>query len=193
MMPFRIFPLLLLSLGACAQEGSDTAVRRGFRSENLFAGGTFGLALGTTTLVNLSPQIGYRFNRFLAAGAGVNFIYSAYKQRTVSGDPFRKESSTVAGLNGFGRVYPFRFAMLQLQPEMNYVSRREVFFQPERQRSSLGSSFVPSLLAGAGAVFPSGRSSMIISVFYDLLQREGNPYGTDPFLNFSYNFGLGGR
>lgn len=184
-----LLPLLFAVTTLSAQEADSTA-RGGFRRENLFAGGTFGLALGTNTLINISPQLGYRLNRYVAAGAGVNFIYSSFKQRTISGDPFRKESNTVAGLNVFGRVYPVQFLMLQVQPEFNYVTRKETYFQPERRRLDLGSSFVPSLLTGGGVVLPSGRSAFMISLFYDVLQRENNPYGTRPFLHFSYNIGL---
>ena len=174
-----------------AQE-EDAKEKKGFKKENLFIGGNFGLSFGDYTLINISPQLGYRFNRYLAAGIGINGQYVSIKDRDFNGNAFRKVSQGVAGLNVFGRVYPIQNVMLQLQPEANYIFGRQRFYNP-REDFKIDAEIVPSLLGGAGVVLPSGRSSFIISVFYDLLQRENSPYGEKPFINFGYNIGLGGN
>jgi long-subunit fatty acid transport protein len=52
--------------------------------------GNFGLAIGSYTIINISPQVGYRFTQALAAGMGVNLIYVSEKQRDLSGNPVQK-------------------------------------------------------------------------------------------------------
>lgn len=182
-----IMSLLLLAAQGFGQE-EEGEKKKGFQKEKLFFGGNFGLSFGDYTIINISPQVGYRFNNYLAAGMGINAQYVSSKERTFSGDPYRKISQGVAGLNVFGRVYPLRNIMLQIQPEGNYIFGKQVFYNP-REEYKIDAEIVPSLLAGGGLVLPSGKSAFIISVFYDLLQHDRSPYGDKPFISFGYNFG----
>ncbi len=163
--------------------------KRGFDRDKLFFGGNFGLGFGNvSTLVNVSPQIGYRFNQYLAAGAGINFIYSSYRTRYSNSSYDYKDIYGVTGLNIFGRVYPLEYILLQVQPEMNYTWGKVKFYngQPDLK---LDAKFVPSLLGGVGAAIPAGRGSFIIMAQYDLLQNDRSPYGNRAFYNFGYNIG----
>jgi hypothetical protein len=164
--------------------------QKGFQKDKLFLGGNFGLSFGDFTFINVSPQLGYRFSEHFAAGAGINGQYVSLKQRYVNGDTYSKTAQGVAGLNLFGRVYPIRNIMLQLQPEANYVFGKEIVYQPSRQEYKLPSTIAPSLLAGGGLVLPAGRGAMIVSLFYDLLQNPNAPYGNRPIFGFTYNIGL---
>lgn len=180
----------LMAAGAFAQDEREEPEpeKKGFDKSKLFFGGNFGLGFGNvSTLINVSPQIGYRFNRYLAAGAGVNFIYSSYRYRF--SNPEFKEQFGVAGLNIFGRVYPIDFLLLQLQPELNYTWGKYKFYDggPDQK---LDSKFVPSLIGGAGAVIPAGRGAFLVMINYDLLQNERSPYGNRAFFNFGYNMGF---
>lgn len=176
----------LFSVVAVAQD-EEEPVKQGFDKSKLFFGGNFGLGFGNvSTLVNVSPQVGYRFNRYLAAGAGVNFIYSSYKYEY---DGY-KEQFGVAGLNIFGRFYPIEYAFLQLQPEANYTWVKYKFLDGNTPDYKLPSKVVPSLLGGVGAAIPTGRGYFIVMAQYDLLQNERSPYGKRAFFNFGYNFGL---
>jgi hypothetical protein len=162
--------------------------KKGFQKEKLFFGGNFGLTFGDYTLINLSPQVGYRFNQYFAAGMGVNAQYVSIKERDFYGNDYRKVSQGVAGLNVFGRVYPFRQVMLQVQPEGNYIFGKQTFYNP-REEYKIDTEIVPSLLVGGGLVLGGqGRGEFIISLMYDLLQRQNSPYGSRPFINFGYNF-----
>lgn len=154
---------------------------KGFKKENLFFGGNFGLAFGSSyTLVNISPQVGYRFNRYVAAGTGVNFIYSSSKFFGY------RENYGVAGLNIFGRLYPIEQAFVQLQPEANYTWGKQKYENgPE---ATLDGKFVPSLLAGAGVAIPVGRGAMLVMVQYDVLQQDRSPYGSNAFVSVGFNF-----
>ncbi len=187
--------LLLLFFAVVAVEFSHAQIekkekeKKGFDKSKLFLGGNFGLTFGDYTLINISPQLGYRFNDYLAAGAGVNLQYISIKDRYMNGDPYSQTSQGVAGLNIFGRVYPARFLMIQAQPELNYVFGKIKYYDPP-SRTNIDASIVPSLLLGGGIVFPAGRGGFIVSIFYDVLQQPNSPYSNRPFYNFSYSFGL---
>jgi hypothetical protein len=174
--------------------GQDDEPRKGFQKEKLFVGGNFGLSIGDYTLINVSPQIGYRFSKLIAAGIGTNFQYISLKERDpLDNSPYRKLTQGVVGLNLFGRVYPFEHFMLQVQPEGNYIFGEQKFYatatQPE-QTFKLDAVIVPSLLAGGGLVIPSGRGALIMALMYDVLQQQNSPYGKQPILSITYNIGL---
>src|SRR6185312_7709991 len=73
-------------------EDPEPTEGRGFDKSKLFFGGNFGLGFGTNTFVNVSPQVGYRFNDYLAAGFGVNFNYYSYKYYNYDGSDLYRES-----------------------------------------------------------------------------------------------------
>ena len=181
--------LVLLAMAAQAQD--EEPPKKGFNKEKLFFGGNFGATFGDYTLINISPQLGYRFTNFFAAGLGINGQFISIKERTWNGNLYSKYSRGVVGLNAFGRVYPIANLMLQVQPEANYVFGKDRYYDTDPpQVFQSDAAIAPSLLVGAGAVFPSGRSALILSVFYDVLQNENSPYGRRPIYNFGYNFGF---
>ena len=183
---------LVISVFLFAQDVEEGEEKpKGFQKEKLFVGGNFGLTFGNYTLINVSPQIGYRFSEHFAAGTGVNLQYISLKEKYTNGENYRKTSQGVVGLNVFGRVYPIQQFMLQVQPEMNYVFGKEIYYDSDpRQEYKLNTRIVPSLLLGGGLVIPSGRGAMIVSVFYDVLQEDYAPYGKRPVINFTFNVGL---
>ena len=192
------FILLLAALitggYASAQQApreEDPEPKKGFDKSKLFFGGTFGLSFSNAyTLVNVSPQIGYRFNDYLAAGTGVNFIYSSDKYFDNFGNDAFRYNYGVTGLNIFGRVYPIREAFVQLQPELNYTWGNVKYYNPSSTQK-LDAKIVPSLLGGAGGAIPmGGNGAFIIMVQYDLLQQNRSPYGNRAFFSFGYNVGF---
>lgn len=185
---FALIALVFVSNCLLAQKEEK---REDVPFDRWFLGGNFGLTFGDYTLINVSPQIGYRFTERVAAGTGVNFQYIGVKERYSNGDAYRKVSQGVTGLNVFGRVYPIRNFMLQVQPEANYVFGKEkLYYTTPRQENKLDGKIVPSLLAGGGIAIPSGRGAMIMSVFYDVLQDPSSPYSNKPVVNFGYNIGF---
>ena len=167
----------------------------GFKKEKLFTGGSFGLSFGRYTYVNLSPQIGYRFNRLLAAGLGLNLRYLSVKEKNEYGNDYFKTSEGITGLNLFGRFYPVQDFFVQVQPEMNYrfgntTYYRTIYNQPTNQTFKNDAEIIPSLLVGGGYSAPAGKGRFLITVLYDLLQRPTTPYGNQPFVTFGYNVGL---
>jgi hypothetical protein len=186
----RIALIVVVVFSSLVVFGQDTLRHRGLRKENFFVGGNFGMTFGQYTLINVSPQLGYRFNKFVAAGLGLNLLYVSDKEKDLYGNDYRKVVQGVTGLNLFGRVYPLQYMMLQVQPEANYIFGKQIFYQPTRQSYSLDASIVPSLLVGGGFVMPSDRASLIISLMYDVLQDVNSPYGNKPVVNVGYNFNL---
>jgi len=184
--------VLLLSSSCIIAFAQDEPVeeepKKGFDKEKLFFGGTFGASFGNYTFVNVSPQVGYRFNRFFAAGTGINFIYSSAKYDY--GNPsldFRDEYGVV-GLNIFGRVYPIELILLQAQPEINYTWGKQKYYD-SRPDFKLEPKFVPCLLVGGGAAIPmGGKGAMTIMLQYDVIQDVRSPYGTNPFLSIGFSF-----
>lgn len=173
------------SFSAQAQQGS----REESGPDKFFAGGNFGLSFGRYTFVNLSPQVGYRFNRYLSAGMGLNLVYASQKERDpVTREDYRKVVQGITGLNTFVRVYPIQSVLLQVQPEANYIFGKQIFYQPVKETYKLDAEIIPSLLVGGGLVTPTSNGAMLFTVMFDVLQNPASPYGSRPIVNVGYNF-----
>ena len=180
----------LITFTTLVKAQDDETEKKGFQKEKLFVGGNFGLTFGDYTLINISPQIGYRFTKLFAAGVGINGQYVGYRDRDFNGNTLRKVKQGVTGLNVFGRLYPINQFFLQVQPEANYLFGKEIYFDP-KQEYKLDPAIAPSLLIGGGAVLgQGGRGGMVITVMYDVLQHERSPYSNKPIYNIGFNIGL---
>jgi hypothetical protein len=183
----KILGLLIIGMGimqfATAQ---DTGNGGGFDKSKLFVGGNLGLAFGTYTIINVSPQIGYRFSPLFAAGVGLNYSYYGYD------DGYWKYKQSYAGMSIFGRVYPIPQLFIQAQPEVNYIwgSQTADGFAQDPPTYKIPTQFVPSLLMGGGAAIPAGRGAIQISVMYDVLQNIWSPYYHQAVYGFGYNIGF---
>ena len=171
-------------------EAQEVEASEGFDKSRLFVGGNFALTVGTNTLINISPQVGYRFSNMFAAGIGINGQYISQRIIDYNGYEVGRYKLGVIGLNLFGRFFPTDGIMLQLQPEANYIFGNESIWGGNPETVKIDTRIVPSLLVGAGAVMPSGPGSLIISVSYDVLQDPNSPYGNRPIYNIGYNFNL---
>ncbi len=181
------FAMLLLISSFCAFS-QDNENGESPKQDKFFAGGNFGLSLGRYTFINLNPQVGYRFNRFLSAGIGLNLVYASQKEKDAYGNNDYKVVRGIAGLNTFIRFYPIQQFLIQIQPEANYIFGKEIYYQPVKQSFKLDAEIIPSFLVGGGLVTPTERGAMLFTVMYDVLQRPGSPYGKRPIVNVGYNF-----
>jgi hypothetical protein len=185
--------LLVLLLSSCSfmafaqDEPVEGEEKKGFDPEKLFFGGTFGASFGNYTFVNVSPIVGYRFNRYFAAGTGINFIYSSSKYDYGNPNLDYRNEYGVVGLPIFGRFYPIEVIIIHAQPEINYTWGKVKFYDgtPEQK---LEGKFVPCLLVGGGAAIPMGRGAMTVMLQYDVIQDVRSPYGTNPFLSIGFSF-----
>lgn len=188
----KLFSVLFLSLcfssAIFAQNVPQKASEeKGFDKSRLFFGGSFGLSFGDYTIVNVSPQLGYRFSQYFAGGVGINGQY--YSVKYYASPSNYREQYGIAGLNIFGRVYPIPQLFAQLQPELNYTWGKVKY--EDGYVGTIDSKVRPALLAGAGGVIPAGNAGIVLMVQYDLLGESGvPPYGNKPFFNFGVNFGF---
>jgi hypothetical protein len=166
------------------KQTDETEPTTGFKKQNLFLGGNFGLGVGSYTNINISPQIGYHLTPMFDAGVGINFQYISEKTYYSNGADYSKISQFVTGGNIFGRFYPFPQGFIQVQPEYNYVSYKETY--ADNSPAYKFGKGVPSLLVGAGA----NLNGMLIGVFYDAAQDVNSPYGGHAFISFGYNIPL---
>jgi hypothetical protein len=186
-----LLSIVTISQYTMAQDEPEDEPKQGFDKSKLFFGGNFGLSFGSySTLINVSPQIGYRFSRYFAAGGGPNFIYYSQKYIDFAGNDIYRENMGYAGLNVFGRFYPIDQVFLQLQPEANYNWGKQKFYDGNTPDYKLDGKLVPSMLAGAGGAVPAGAGAFIVMVQYDLLQQPRSPYGNRAFFSFGYNMGF---
>jgi hypothetical protein len=158
----------------------------GFDKSKLFVGGTLGLAFGTYTIVNISPQVGYRFSPLFAAGVGVNYSYYGYS------DGYWNYKQSYVGMSVFGRLYPIQQFFIQVQPEENYMWYSQSGSGPNQGAGTIKlNQFVTSLLLGGGAAIPTGSNGAItISVMYDVLQNIYSPYYHQAVYGLGYSIGF---
>lgn len=169
-----------------SRRNEDTDERPlGFKKENLFLGGNFGLGVGSYTNINISPQIGYHLSPMFDAGVGINFQFISQKTYDYNGYDYSKITQFITGGNIFGRFFPFPQGFIQIQPEYNYVTYKESYYGGNYQPSKF-SKGVPSILVGAGA----NLNGVLVGVFYDAAQDINSPYGGHAFLSFGYMVNL---
>jgi hypothetical protein len=163
--------------------------KKGFDPQRLFFGGNFGLTFGDFTFINISPQVGYRLTEQFSVGTQINFIYQSSKI-TYGPNFYDKSEYAYVGLGIFGRFNPVRFLLINIQPEMNYIWGNTKYVSPgNTYEVKQEGKFIPSVLAGAGAIFPTGgRGALIAMIQYDLVQNDLSPYGRNPFFSFGFNF-----
>ena len=157
---FFIFSVFLISSTVNAQSAFDV--------KKLELGGSFGLAFGKySTSVKVAPQIGYRFTNMFSAGLGIGYTYYGYDQM----------DENYAGMNFYARLRPWRYFMIQAQPE---------FY---RTWGTFKSEFVPCFLIGAGVILPIGNLGGIsLSLSYDLIQNNRSPYSDELIYSIGYVF-----
>lgn len=159
--------------------------KKGFKKENIFVGGNLGVQFGSYTFVNVSPQVGYHFNKYFEAGAGVNLQYVSQKYEDQFGNDFYKQSNYVFGGNLFARVFPVRPVFIQIQPEYNWINARLKYYNSNYPTEKY-TAHTPSLLLGLGGSF----EGVLVSLMYDVLQKPASPYSTKPFVSIGFGYGF---
>ncbi|GEM_PF-311724 len=145
-----------------------------FDKSKLSIGGSLGLQFGDYTVVNISPQVGYDFSKYLTAGAGIGYTY--FKE------DFSNErwTNSYLSFNLFGRFYPIDFLVIGIQPE---ISRMWQTLKVNGE-SYNDNKFVPSFLVGGG--FRYGGA--IVMIQYDVVQDDFSPYGDRLVYTVGYTF-----
>ncbi len=151
-----------------------------FDKSKLLFGGTFGFGWGSDTRsLNISPQIGYQFNQYVAAGLGIGYSYYRYDYYDYDWGK-DKVTQNYLGFNIYGQVNPIRYIALRVQPEIYSMWGKNI-----------PSKTVPCFLVGAGVTIPAGRVGGVSMMFYyDVAQNDYSPYGKEIFYSIGYVFGF---
>ena len=160
------------------QETVETK-KSGFDSRKLTFGGGFGLQFGDYTVINIAPQVGYDFSKYVNAGVGLN--YTHYNESYTYFDRM-KETSNYFGINVYGKLYPVPYIVLMVQPEAN-----RMWQSVKNKRTGekwTEEKFVPVVIVGGGVRL--GPITAMIQ--YDVVQDNRSPYGDNIFYSVGYSF-----
>lgn len=151
-----------------------------FDKRKLEFGGSLGLQFGNYTLVNISPQVGYRFSNLLSAGVGIGYsYYSDSKDRYYDNYDYTEH---FASFNLYANIYPVSFLVFSLKPEISRVWINQKIGSEQFSDNK----FVPSVVIGGGVRL----GPMTAQILYDVVQDRYSPYGNKIFYSVGYTFGF---
>lgn len=163
---------LLLTLATFSYSQDSTPTTNTFW-KNVQFGGNIGLGLGNGFFSGaLSPNAVYRFNPYVATGAGLNFQYSSSER-----DNFK---STVYGASILGLFNPYEDIQISTEFEQLRVKRS---FDQSATSTIDESYWYPALFLGAG--YRTGN--VTIGIRYDVLYDEDKSIQNQawmPFIRF---------
>jgi len=175
-----LFIFLLIS---SVQQNNKAQIDEDFESpkDRIFFGGNIGLAFGTITDIEISPQVGYYITKRWAAGVGLTYEY--YRR-----NDFIKINTHIYGGSVFTRYYLFPdlsiyFPVnsgLSLFAQSEYVglSLEEKYFKTSLLFENREGKFLSNnYLIGGGLMKKLGRKGGIyFTVLYLMNETEESPY-----------------
>ena len=139
-------------------------------------GANIGLSLSKNyTYLGVGPQIGYQFNNYFMAGAGIKYYHL---KRNLSE---YERKNNLLGFNLFGYIYPVRFITIFAQPELNYIWSNITYNTGEKVTNN---GIAPSLILGAGLKLGPTH----VTLNYDLVQHNNSPHPKGFYLGISAFF-----
>ena len=176
---FRLLLLIicLFSVNLKAQTDYGETVK-----SRLYVGGTFGLSIGTSSNIDLSPMVGYNINRHLSGGVGMTYMFYSY----------RNGSESIRGNFYGGRIFTRILPLPDLLPGIFLHGELESInndINPLPPRV-----WTPAVLVGAGFRQQAGTNSYFtVSVLYNALDDgtiESTIYGGPLIYRVGFIFGL---
>ena len=163
--------------------------------DRLFFGGGFGLTVGTYTDIEVSPIVGYYVTPRWAVGVGIAYEYYNYKYHYPPSLGFERFETHIWGgrlftnyviVNNVGDWIPLGFNFrIFAHVEYEALSYEKRFFEYGATGRELQNSF----LVGGGFRFPMGkRSSMNLTLLWNLNSNLNDIYGNGPIIRFGFNF-----
>jgi uncharacterized membrane protein YedE/YeeE len=156
-------------------ETDDEPVKKGFRRDNIFIGGSVGFGLGTGTFnLGANPEVGYSIANWLDAGVSTNINYFSLRAQYNNG---LRQRSTTYGAGVFTRIYPLRGFFIQALPEYNWIKTtlKDVSFSGGQEYKFKEEA--PSLLLGVGYGRRAiGASNFFTSISVDVGNNRSSPY-----------------
>lgn len=157
--------------------------------ERLSVGGNFALSFGSTTYIEVSPRVGYRFTNHLLGGVGVNYIYSKIPSGFYwTGSPSSEFS--VYGAHEF-TTYSLPIQLpLVLHQEFELLNY-EVPSIDQSQRVQYNREWVPGWHIGGGIFqkITPGGSGVYMLLLYNVLYDTNKSLQNSPW-SFKLSFML---
>lgn len=186
--------LLPLWLQSRAQNENDNNEIRnpGFHKEKLFTGGSANVGFSSgSTMLGITPQLGYSLTNWLDAGITFNLNYLAQKDY-LSGEKIRQ---TTYGPGAFIRLFPVNFLFATTQYEYNSMHLKYLVPGNPAQKAT---QVANSVLVGAGYAGgreKGGNTYYYLSIMWDVSGDPNSPYvdqyrRSSPVIRAGYNIGL---
>ena len=158
--------------------------------DRMFFGGSFDLAFGDITLINLSPTVGYRITPRFSAGLGGVYIYQKYKrfdfEYSVYGGSVFVEYNIVQNLSDYFSRFPGSIT-LHLENEVLNVEELETDVYGYAHLTG-NRIWIDNVLAGGGLRQPLGRRGAIsIMVLWDITEHPSSPH-VNPIFRIGFSF-----
>lgn len=150
--------------------------------DHLFYGGSFGLQVGSSTLIDISPLIGYKITPKIGIGVSTTYRYYAVKNY-FNTDYYLK--TNVFGGSIFGRAIIYQ----------NFFAHAEYEYLTWKNKKSAGTTLpatmnFQSVLVGAGYREPiSENAFMYLLVLWNLNETIDSPY-TNPVIRAGVSIGF---
>lgn len=143
-------------------------------SNRWVVGGSVGATFSDSrTVVNIAPQVGYRFTNWLTTGGGISYNYYKWKNYDLR--------ANYLGLNVYARVMPIPYVQLFAQPEIYRRWGKSYGVKDEEKTFA-------TFLLGGGVMIPVVQGGITVSVYYDVIQDDYSPYKDELMYAVGYNF-----
>ena len=185
------------SLAFCALFAFPALAQTNFSfRDRLFFGGSFGLSIGTYTDIEVSPHIGYYITPRWGAGVGMTYEYYNNKYHfTDNRGRYERFETNIWG----GRIFTNYVIVNNVSDWLPFGLNFRIFAHVEDELLSYEKKFFDytaagremqnSVLLGGGFRFPMGkRSSMNLTILWNLNSSVNDVYGGGPILRFGFNF-----
>ena len=174
------------------QDENTEVKKSGFQKDKLFTGGSANIGFSNgSTMLGITPQLGYSLTNWLDAGITFNLNYISQRDY-YSEDKIRQ---TTYGPGAFVRIFPVNFLFATAQYEYNMIHLKQISPNLPTEKNSVNAN---SFLVGggyAGGRERGGNTYYYISIMWDLYGDINSPYvdqfrRATPVIRAGYNIGL---
>ncbi len=191
-----IFLLIPICLQVSAQTKEQPPKEKSskFQKERLFTGGSANLGFASgSTMLGITPQLGYSVTNWMDAGITFNLNYLSQKDY-YSGDKLRQ---TTYGPGAFVRLFPVNFLFATAQYEYNSIHLKYIpnLAGSGAQKNSVDANSFLIGVGYAGGRERGGNSYYYLSIMWDVSGDPNSPYRDQhgyisPVIRAGYNIGL---
>lgn len=171
--------IITTSLSGLSQEKTEITWK-----DRLFFGGSLGLQIGTLTIIEVSPQVGYRLTSRLAVGLGIK--YEFYKDSRFS-PPIK---TNIYGGSIFASYVLWKNFLSEGSSIMAHIEDEALSMENKyfKVGNADGRFVLNSFLAGGGLRQRMGKRSYAnIMILWNLNQTNLSPY-QNPIFRISFQF-----